>query len=81
MLRFPVAHVLLVFLTVYGIMTEETDFFSVLWNPQTEAHAVIIAGFFAFLVSCWGPLFALHSSQEEKKIRRKNRGTQILALL
>lgn len=72
-MRFPLAHVLLVFLTIYGWKlveaTADTD-----WQIMT-------AGLLAFLLSLVGPLLSMHLFDEGKRARLRNSFAQVIALL
>lgn len=71
---FPVSHLILVFLTIYG-------FYLVDSHQADQERKLMIAGAFGLLISFVGPLIALHYEGSEKKIRLLNYGFQGLALV
>lgn len=72
---FPIAHVILVFLTGYGFY-----FIDASWG-RDESWTLLVAGFLGLLLSLVGPLFRLHAEGGEKKLSLLNRGIQIFSLL
>ncbi len=72
---FPIAHLILVFLTGYGFY-----FIDASWG-RDESWTLLVAGFLGLLLSLVGPLFRLHAEGGEKKLSLLNRGIQIFSLL
>ncbi len=72
---FPIAHLILVFLTGYGFY-----FIDASWG-RDESWTLLVAGFLGLLLSLVGPLLKLHAEGDEKKMSLLSRGIQIFALL
>ena len=72
---FPIAHLILVFLTGYGFYLVNTS-----WTGD-DTWKLFFAGFLGILLSLVGPLLTLHADGNEKKINFFSRGIQIFSLL
>lgn len=72
---FPIAHLILVFLTGYGFYLVNTS-----WTGD-DTWKLFFAGFLGILLSLVGPLLTLHAEGNEKKINFFSRGIQIFSLL
>ena len=69
---FPVSHILLLFLTILWIWEVE-------WFIDLDSGELVFATVLAFIFSCYGPLFLIHSSI--KKVNIINRIFQIWSII
>ena len=69
---FPISHILLLFWTILWIGEVE-------WFIDLDSGEIVFANVLAFIVSCYGPLFLIHSSI--KKVNIINRIFQIWAII
>ena len=58
---FPISHVLLLVLTVIWIWEVE-------WFLDLDSWELVVALVFAFILSCYGPLFLIHSNLKKKNL-------------
>ena len=69
---FPVSHILLVILTIIWILQIE-------WIIDLDSPDIILSLIFAFIISCYWPLFLIHSEIKNKNLI--NRTLQIWAII